>query len=502
MTFPDRSIIFRADGHARMGLGHLYRSAALAAMLKPYFRCRLVYHHAPRRALMAIAANFYDSVALEDDGPDALLRRITPGENAFLPIIVLDGYHFRTDYQRAIVDAGHKLVCIDDIHDCEFLADLIINHAPVTGLETKYRHARHTALAFGTAFALLRRPFLEAARAPMTEVAGGGFYVCFGGSDGNNVSGQLIGWLTALGYTNPIDVVLGGANRFGDQVAAAAEAYPGEVTVHHNLDDAAMIALYRRSRLAFLPASTTLLEAIATGAPVVTGHYVDNQIDIYHGFMALGFVRGIADWNAPTALGAAIEAALLTSVEEYRRKARSVIDGYSDVSLRLLFEQLATGEEPLTCRPAGPGEMRQYFEWVNAPAVRQTAIRQDLIAWADHVGWYTRRLADPDSLLLFYTFRGRPCGQLRYELAEGEAVVSISIDKTFRGKGLGSRLLRLGERQLRARHPTLKTLVAYVRPDNLPSVKIFERDGFTFVRREILHGTVLLRLEKLIDAPQ
>ncbi len=45
-------------------------------------------------------------------------------------IVVLDGYHFGTNYQKQIKLKGAKLVCIDDMHDKEFVADLIINHIP------------------------------------------------------------------------------------------------------------------------------------------------------------------------------------------------------------------------------------------------------------------------------------------------------------------------------------------------------------------------------------
>ena len=45
--------------------------------------------------------------------------------------VVLDGYHFRLGYQQVIKEAGYALVCIDDIHAYPFIADLIINHAPI-----------------------------------------------------------------------------------------------------------------------------------------------------------------------------------------------------------------------------------------------------------------------------------------------------------------------------------------------------------------------------------
>ena len=44
-----------------------------------------------------------------------------------MKIVVLDGYHFDTNYQTKIKQKGCKLVCIDDLHDKHFVADIIIH---------------------------------------------------------------------------------------------------------------------------------------------------------------------------------------------------------------------------------------------------------------------------------------------------------------------------------------------------------------------------------------
>jgi spore coat polysaccharide biosynthesis predicted glycosyltransferase SpsG len=41
-------------------------------------------------------------------------------------IVFLDNYFFTTDYQREIKERGCKLVCIDDMHDEHYVADVVL----------------------------------------------------------------------------------------------------------------------------------------------------------------------------------------------------------------------------------------------------------------------------------------------------------------------------------------------------------------------------------------
>lgn len=490
-------LLFRADGNSQMGLGHLYRSAALANMLKPIARCGLVNHGSPVPMLDDLQRHFEFVEQLSTDDVQDFIEAFEKKDILKdSQVVVLDGYHFTTDVQRALLAAGKRLVCIDDIHSYEFLADVIINHSPVNNLVEKYKREAHTALALGLDFALLRAPFLSVARRQHKPEKRGHFYVSFGGSDSNNISTQLIRWLTELGYTHPIDVVLGAANVFRAAVEKAAEKYPGTVTIHQNLADEAMIDLYQKARLAFLPASTTLLEALACRVPIVTGFYVDNQVDIYHGFMEKRLLAGVGDWNEPHCLRQAIEQCLSVDIDVYQRQARHLIDGYSNVNLSLVFHQLLSGEEPLVCRTARTEDVVQYFNWVNDPLVRSTAINTDPIAWEEHVSWFGDRVNDENCLLLFFSLRNVPCGQVRFQIDGGHAVVSISIDPRYRGKKLATRMLRIAEYQLRSRYSSVSLVSAFIRPDNIASQKSFKHSGFYFVLEETQQGTQLLRYQR------
>ena len=111
-------VLFRADGSSSMGLGHLVRSGALAEMLSPDFECHLIYRSCPPSLLQewpypgqtqAIASS------MEPQAEPRFVAQYATSLSAAPVTVVLDGYHFDTAYQKIILAAGHRLVCISTI---------------------------------------------------------------------------------------------------------------------------------------------------------------------------------------------------------------------------------------------------------------------------------------------------------------------------------------------------------------------------------------------------
>ena len=76
--------------------------------------------------------------------------------------MVLDNYFFTTDYQRTIKEKGCCLVCVDDMHDKHYVADVVINHGLTD--ESLFDVEPYTKLCLGGDWALLRHPFIEAVK--------------------------------------------------------------------------------------------------------------------------------------------------------------------------------------------------------------------------------------------------------------------------------------------------------------------------------------------------
>jgi len=147
-------IFIRADGSAKIGLGHLVRCNALAFMLKNDFQIFFVCKEIPDEIFTEITNNGFQVLTI--DSEKDFFKILSKNE-----IVVIDHYGLGTNYQKQIKELGCKLVCIDDLHDKEFYADVIINHAEGILVED-YKCKSCTKLYLGINYALLRFPFLLA----------------------------------------------------------------------------------------------------------------------------------------------------------------------------------------------------------------------------------------------------------------------------------------------------------------------------------------------------
>ncbi|AUD01358.1 GNAT family N-acetyltransferase [Spirosoma pollinicola] len=137
----------------------------------------------------------------------------------------------------------------------------------------------------------------------------------------------------------------------------------------------------------------------------------------------------------------------------------------------------------LTYRTAQPADARLYFDWANDPDTRRQSFSSTPISLETHTAWFTRKLTDPNALLLVFTNEaGHPVGQVRFErtpIADmpDEIIIGVSVDAHYRGKGLAAQLIAQGCAICRKNWGAV-TIHAYIKPENAASVHAFDRAGF------------------------
>ncbi|MCM1041145.1 MAG: UDP-2,4-diacetamido-2,4,6-trideoxy-beta-L-altropyranose hydrolase [Bacteroides sp.] len=274
-------VYFRADADTTIGYGHFIRTLALADMLKEDFDC-VFFTQTPTEYQIHEASEVcrLESLPADETRFDLFLERLRGDE-----IVVLDNYFYTTEYQQAIKAKGCRLVCIDDMHDRHYVADVVVNHgidkASLLDVEP------YTRLCLGLEWALLRRPFLEAAkRGPshrndrMEKVA-----VCFGGSDAMDFTGRFAVRLTQIPSVREIIAVTGDGYR-------PKEPMEQDSRVHYRsrLSAEEMAEVFTQADAVFCSASSVCMEALACGAKVAAGWYVDNQRGFYEMMKAHGWI--------------------------------------------------------------------------------------------------------------------------------------------------------------------------------------------------------------------
>lgn len=137
------------------------------------------------------------------------------------------------------------------------------------------------------------------------------------------------------------------------------------------------------------------------------------------------------------------------------------------------------------------------YVWANDPETRRFSIRTEPISWHTHTAWFARKRSDLNCRhYLAINDEERPIGQIRFDVNEGAAEVSITIDRKQRGRGYAVLLIAQGVKTLfqDTAFPALQTVVAFIKPDNLPSQRAFERAGFRCLGLQTKRGAEFVLL--------
>ena len=133
----------------------------------------------------------------------------------------------------------------------------------------------------------------------------------------------------------------------------------------------------------------------------------------------------------------------------------------------------------LTIRPAASADCELLWKWRNDPEVRAASFNSDMIEWAVHQRWFDARMADSQcTILIACDESGEAIGQVRFDLiGDGEFEIAVSIDQRHRASGYGGRLIQMTTDDFLSTGE-LRTIHAYIKPENIASIRAFTRAGY------------------------
>jgi RimJ/RimL family protein N-acetyltransferase len=137
----------------------------------------------------------------------------------------------------------------------------------------------------------------------------------------------------------------------------------------------------------------------------------------------------------------------------------------------------------LTVRQAVESDSEQFLAWRNDPLVVASSFTEGRIEQADHQRWFLQKLANADCGLYVVESEAEPAGQFRFDIDSSEAKINYSLGAAFRGRGLATESMMRAISAFHNDHAEVNHLVAFVKPDNVASCRIFEKlhfehDGF------------------------
>ncbi|MCK5230876.1 MAG: UDP-2,4-diacetamido-2,4,6-trideoxy-beta-L-altropyranose hydrolase, partial [Desulfobulbaceae bacterium] len=488
-------LIIRADADSRIGTGHVMRCLALAQGWQQHGGKVIFAGKITSVALQQkIMENGCTLVNVKQPFPalddfELLRKLIQKNGPAACRWVVIDGYHFTADYAQCLRQAGAKILLIDDYaHQAEYSADLLLNqNSGSEGLV--YKLNPDAVMLLGNKYVLLRREFLKEQNRKNKDVfpeKARHVLVTLGGADSENVTLKVIEALNLLELPQlEVKIIVGPANPYFDLLKDRMANVPFKGELVTDIKD--MAPLMKWADVAITAGGSTCWELACLGVPALLIVLADNQ---------LGVVREIANAGAGLNCGwahklqtdklAARIHQLLADVNQQRLMAnagRKLVDGQGCIRVVEKMRYF-----PFSFRTINSDDCQLIFDWANDPVIRKASFCGGKIGWEEHKQWFRNKLDEKKLLFWIVSIHDEQlAGQVRFELSDDAGVISVSLSKEFRHKGLGSKLIRQACQKFFDVQG--KTRVkACIKKDNEQSIKAFGRNGFKVAAEEVMHG--------------
>ena len=115
------------------------------------------------------------------------------------------------------------------------------------------------------------------------------------------------------------------------------------------------------------------------------------------------------------------------------------------------------------------------FKWYNLKSVLRSSLKGKKFTFQEHNKWISKQLTSDNILKIIY-FSKNPIGVIRLEKKRVLYLISYMIVPKFRRKGFAFKAIKKIISELKNKN--IKKIVAIVKKDNTPSIKIFSKLKF------------------------
>jgi UDP-2,4-diacetamido-2,4,6-trideoxy-beta-L-altropyranose hydrolase len=496
-------IAFRTDASSQIGTGHFMRCLTLADQLKKqgahiHFICRDLPAHLSEMLKARDMEYIPLSADVIIDSIDELAHSSWLGtsqtQDAQATVkalasqlwdwIIVDHYALDERWERAVRANCKKLMVIDDLADRQHDCDVLLDQNFYSDMQSRYngKVPVQCQLLLGPRYALLREEF-RTLRDQINVRTGDvkKILVFFGGVDADNYTNLAIQALAELNVTQSVDIVIGAQHPNREQIKQAC-IVNGFIC---HIQTTRIAELMADADLAIGGGGTATWERCCLGLPTISFCLAENQRKLIVDAALAGLLyapisrRNLVEVIRDHVVSLLENPSLIKLISV---TAMKFVDGSGVFSIvkELHIQMLNHANlNAVEVRRASASEAINVWLWRNNEITRKYFFDNSELSVDEHIQWWNQSLTNSSRILLLGSSNSIDFGVVRFDFIDVEKVItSIYLNPLMTGKGLGRALLIKALAWLRDNYPEIKSVIAEILPENIPSIRMFESVGF------------------------
>lgn len=385
-------------------------------------------------------------------------------------IIVIDSYLADLDFYNELNKNCSLVVYIDDNNRINYPKGIVVN-GTLDASNMRYFQNENITYLVGKDFIPLRKDFWDISKLKINDNIEN-ILITMGGNDLRNLTPRILKLLNKEFPNIKKKVII--ADSFKN-ISEIEYLKNDSVDLIYSPDSHEIINIMCDVDLAISASGQTLYELACIGVPTIAIGIIDNQKNNILNWVNQGFIEYAGCWNDENLM------------DNILNKINNLEDKNYRYDKRLLGIQAVSGKGSLNIvkkvlnefyknnsvfRPIQKEDCLKIFEIANEDEVRKSSFNSEKIPLENHKIWFNKILNDNSVKFYVLEYMDDLIGQLRLDFDEQYPVISISLNKKYRGLGLSKILLSKGLELIDSK------VVAYIKKDNSRSISFFKSMGF------------------------
>lgn len=385
-------------------------------------------------------------------------------------IVIVDSYLADLNVFYEISNKFPLVVYVDDNNRLNYPKGIVLN-GTLDASNMNYQKRDGIIYLIGKEFIPLRRDFWDIPKLKINDFIDN-ILITMGGNDLRNLTPKILELLNIKFPKINKKIII--ADSF-ENISEIENLKNNRVELIHSPNSSEIIKVMSNVDLAISASGQTLYELACIGVPTIAIGIVENQKNNILNWKKQGFIEYAGSWNEDNLLKNILDKIEFLQDKNIRYDKRflgiQAVNGKGSLNIvKSILNEFYKNNSNF--REVKEEDCIKIFEIANDDEVRQSSFNSEKINLENHKIWFKNILKDNSVKFYVLEYKNDLIGQLRLDFDEEFPVISISVNKEYRGLGLSKILLSKGLDLVNGK------VVAYIKEDNSRSISFFKSMGF------------------------